>query len=100
MLIELLPTLTAIDIPDIQPDFNAPFMQPLQLIVSWVLAAGMILVFATLIIAVVGVSMQGLGSQRYQEWAGASILRVLAATVILGSVSGIFAFFVGFDLGF
>ena len=100
MLIELLPVLTAIDVPEISPDFSAPFMAPLLRIVSWVLAGAMAVTIVLLIVAAVGVGTKGLGSSKYQEWAGSSILHIIGAIAILGSISGIFAFFVGFDLGF
>lgn len=100
MIDSILPLLTAIDVPDIQPDFNAPFMAPLMRIVSWILAGAMILAVLALVIAIVGVAFKGLGSSKYQEWAGSSILWIVGALAGLGSLSGIFAFFVGFDLGF
>ena len=40
MLDSILPLLTAIDVPDISPDFSAPFMTPLLRIIRWVLAGG------------------------------------------------------------
>lgn len=99
-MMNLLTALTAIDIPDVQPDFNAPFMTGLWQIVSWVLAAAMALALLALIVAIVGVAFKGLGNSRYQEMAGANLIPVLLAVIALGSASGIFQFFIGFDLGF
>ncbi len=100
MLDSILPLLTAIDVPDISPDFSAPFMAPLLRVISWVLAGGMVLTALALIVAVVGVAFKGLGNSKYQEWAGSSILWIVGVLAVLGSISGIFAFFAGFDLGF
>ena len=91
---------TAVDVPDITPDWNAPFISGLISIGSYILAGALILTLIMLIVAFVGVVSKGAGSERYQSWAGESILKVLAVTAGLGAINAIFAFAVGFDFGF
>jgi len=91
---------TAVDVPDISPDWNAPFISGLTSIGSYILAGALILTLIMLIIAFVGVVTKGGGSERYQSWAGEWILKILAVGAGLGAVNAIFAFAVGFDFGF
>ena len=91
---------SAVDVPDITPDWNAPFISGLTNIGSFILAGALIFVLIMLIIAFVGVISKGGGSERFQSWSGEWILKILAVAAGLGAVNAIFAFAVGFDFGF
>lgn len=89
-----------ISIPNIQPDFSAPFFHGFQVIVSYVLAGAMLAVLAMLIIAGGALAFHGLAPDRARNWAGENILRIFFAAAILGAASGIFAWFINFNFGF
>ncbi|TFD50735.1 hypothetical protein E3T43_18045 [Cryobacterium sp. Hh7] len=91
---------SAVDVPDITPDWDAPFISGLISIGSFILAGALIVVLIMLIIAFVGVVTKGGGSERFQSWSGEWILKILAVAAGLGAVNAIFAFAVGFDFGF
>ncbi|MCG7415198.1 MULTISPECIES: hypothetical protein [Microbacterium] len=86
--------------PNISPDFNAPWLQGLQVIVSYVLATALVLAFLALIIAIVALVFRGIFPDQVRDWAGKNIVTVFIATAALGAVSGIFAWFINFDFGF
>jgi hypothetical protein len=87
-------------VPPIQPDYSAPFMVGLQVVVSYVLAAGLIIVLGILIVAICALAFRGITPERVQSWAGENIARVAIAAIILGSVGGVFQWLVNFDFGF
>ena len=87
-----------VDVPDIQPDYSAPFFEGFQVIASWILAAAMLVVLVMLIIA--GAALRGLASDRVRTWAGESIMWIFLAAAVLVAAGGLFAFFVNFDFGF
>ena len=89
-----------VDIPDIQPDFSAPFFQGFQVIASYILAGAMLVVLIMLIIAGAALAFRGLASDRARTWAGENILWIFIAAAVLGAASGLFAWFVNFDFGF
>lgn len=89
-----------VDIPDIQPDFGAPFFGGMQVLVSYLLAAALIVVLAMLIIAGAALAFRGLASDRVRTWAGENILWIFIAAAVLGAASGLFQWFVNFDFGF
>ncbi|WP_460798739.1 hypothetical protein [Microbacterium sp. GXF0217] len=89
-----------VTVPDVEPDFSAPFFEGLQRIASYVLAAAMIVVLIMLIIAGAALAFRGLASDRVRTWAGENILPIFFAAAILGAASGLFAWFVNFDFGF
>ncbi|MHC2999983.1 hypothetical protein [Microbacterium sp. HJ5] len=89
-----------VDVPDIQPDYSAPFFAGFQVIASWILAAAMLVVLVMLIIAGAALAFRGLASDRVRTWAGESIMWIFLAAAVLGAASGLFAFFVNFDFGF
>lgn len=91
---------TNVDVPDIQPDFSAPFFQGFQVVVSYILAGAMLVVLAMLIIAGASLAFRGLASDRVRTWAGESILWIFLAAAVLGALSGLFQWFVNFDFGF
>jgi len=86
-------------IPDVRPDFSAPFFVALQRLVSWFLAATALLAIVALAYCLVGVIFQGFGNQSYQQSAAANLLRVVLGVILLASSSAIVGFFWGFDLG-
>ncbi len=91
---------TDVDVPDIQPDFSAPWLTGLKLIVSYVLATGLIVMLAMLIIAGCALAFRGLASDRVRTWAGENIMWIFLATAIVAAASAIFQWFVNFDFGF
>lgn len=96
----LIAALTDVDIPEIEPDFSAPFFQGFQVVVSYILAGAMLVVLVMLIIAAAALAFRGLAPDRVRSWAGDNILWIFIAAAVLGAVSGIFAWFVNFDFGF
>ncbi|MGC5224919.1 hypothetical protein ACPW96_20330 [Micromonospora sp. DT81.3] len=88
-----------VEVPDIQPDFSAPFFQGFQVVVSYLLAGAMLVVLAMLIVAGAGLAFRGM-SERVRTWAGESILWIFLAAAVLGALSGLFQWFVNFDFGF
>ncbi|MDX2377604.1 hypothetical protein M4I32_12415 [Microbacterium sp. LRZ72] len=89
-----------VDVPDIQPDFSAPFFQGFQVIASYILAGAMIIVFIMLVIAGAALAFRGLSPERVRSWAGENIAWIFIAAAILGAANGLFAWFVNFDFGF
>ena len=92
-------TSLASTMPDIQPDFNAPGMSGLRRIASWALGLAMVIGFIALVFGIVAIATKGFGNRSVQEFAGKAVLIVGFALILLGSASGLFGFFVGFDLG-
>jgi hypothetical protein len=92
-----MPKPLDVDVPDIQPDYSAPFFQA---IVSYLLAGAMLVVLAMLIVAGAALAFRGLASDRVRTWAGENIMWIFIAAAILGAASGLFAWFVNFDFGF
>lgn len=89
-----------VTIPDISPDFSAPFFAGFQTVASYILAGAMIVVLIMLIIAGAALAFRGLASDRVRSWAGENILTIFIAAAILGAANGLFAWFVNFDFGF
>ena len=91
---------TDVDVPNIQPDWSAPFFQGFQVVASYVLAGAMLVVLIMLIIAGCALAFRGLANDRVRSWAGESILWIFIAAAVLGAASGLFQWFVNFDFGF
>ena len=89
-----------IDIPDIEVDWSAPFIQPMQVVASWVLTGAIVFVLILLTIAIASIAGKRLAPERMQAWAGENVLWIFGVAVLLGSASGLFQYFVNFDLGF
>lgn len=89
-----------VDVPDIAPDFSAPFFGGLQVIASYILAGAMIVVFIMLLIAGAALAFRGLASDRVRSWAGENIMWIFIAAAVLGAANGLFGWFVNFDFGF
>lgn len=86
--------------PDISPDWSAPGLSGLTQIASWILAIGLVLSVLALIISFIILAYKGFGNQGLQQFAGKAIGWVILAVILLGSFSGVWQFFYGFDLGF
>lgn len=86
--------------PEVSPDFSFPGMQAVVQIASWILAVGLGASIIGLIISGILVLTRGMGNQSVQQKASSAILVAGSATVFLGSISGIWSWLVGFDLGF
>lgn len=95
-----VPTRSDVDVPDIQPDFSAPFFGGLQVIASYLLGAAMIVVFIMLVVAGAALAFRGLAPERVRTWAGENIAWIFIAAAVLGAASGLFQWFVNFDFGF
>lgn len=89
-----------VDVPDINPDFSAPFFGGLQVIASYILAGAMIVVFIMLLIAGAALAFRGLASDRVRSWAGENIMWIFIAAAVLGAANGLFGWFINFDFGF
>lgn len=89
-----------VDVPDIQPDFSAPFFHGFQVLVSYLLAGALLVTLAMLIVAGAALAFRGLASDRVRTWAGQNILWIFIAAAVLGAASGLFQWFVNFDFGF
>lgn len=89
-----------VDVPDINPDFSAPWMSGVQLIVSYILATALLVVIGALIVAIATLAFSGIGSQQMKSWAGDNIVKIFIAAAALGAVSGLFQWFVNFNFGF
>lgn len=98
MHVDMIPT--EVDIPDIQPDWGAPWLQGLQVLFSYLLATGLLVLLAMLIIAGCALGFRGLASDRVRTWAGENIMWIFIATAVVAAASGIFQWFVNFDFGF
>ncbi|OJX65481.1 MAG: hypothetical protein BGO95_10455 [Micrococcales bacterium 73-13] len=88
------------DVPDIQPDFSAPFFGGFQVIASYILAAVILVVFVMLVIAAGALAFRGLAPERMRTWAGENIAWIFIAAAVLGGIGGLFQWFVNFDFGF
>lgn len=89
-----------VEIPDIAPDFTAPWMTGFQLIASYILATCLILAFIALILAIIGVVFSSVVPERASAMAGAALPKLALGVVALGCISGIFQWAVNFDFGF
>lgn len=85
--------------PDIQPDFDAPGASGIIQIASWALGLGLIVTLIALVGCFVAIAFKGFGNQGLQQGASKAILWVLGGVAALGSLSAIWSFAVGFDLG-
>lgn len=85
---------------NIPADYSFPAFTLLKHVVGWVLAGATILCFLALILAVIGVLFKGFGNERLRGAAIGNIGYIIAGTVILSAITGIFAYFQGLDLGF
>ncbi|GAA1979296.1 hypothetical protein [Microbacterium pumilum] len=89
-----------VDVPDIQPDFSAPFFAGFQVVASYILAGAMLVVLIMLIVAGASLAFRGLAPERMRTWAGENILWIFISAAVLGAASGLFAWFINFDFGF
>ena len=86
--------------PNITPSYDFPVFKLLKQIVSWILAGGTIVLFMALILAILSVVFKGFGNERLRGVATANIGFVIAGVVVLSSITGIFTWSQGLDLGF
>ena len=87
-------------VPDIEPNFNAPWLQGIQVIASYVLATALIVVFIMLIIAILSLALRGIFPDGVRDWAGKNIVVIFIAAAAPGAISGLFQWFISFDFGF
>lgn len=94
-LVHIAPT--DLDVPDIQADYSAPFIQTFQRIVGWVLAVGTLLAFAGLVVCGVILVFGGLDSSgRTRMWKALGMCAL--GVMFMGSITGAMAFFGGMTL--
>ncbi|MGC0371297.1 hypothetical protein [Microbacterium sp. SLBN-111] len=86
--------------PNIQPDYSAPFFVGFVRIVSYLLGAALVITLGLLIAALLALGFSKLAPERARVWAGESIGTIAIVIVCLGSASGIFQWLVGFNFGF
>lgn len=88
------------EIPDIKPDFTAPFFKGLIMIASWVLAAALVIAFIAVVVCVALLVFKGIASSQARATAGAALPWALIGLIALSSITGIFTWVVGLDFGF
>jgi len=93
-------TVLASSVPDIKPNYDAPFFKAFMQIVSWVLGAGLLASFVALILCIAAIGFKSVFPEKVRSLAVSAIGWVFFAVAALGSISGIFQWLVGFDLGF
>lgn len=88
-----------VDVPDINPDFSAPWMAGLQIIVSYILGTALVVALGALIFALAALTIRAIPEQA-RGWAGDNIVKLVLGIVALGCVSGLFQWLVNFNFGF
>ncbi|WP_217132359.1 hypothetical protein [Leucobacter chinensis] len=91
--------LPADEMPEITPDFGFPGSTLLNQVVSWTLGGGLLLGFLALIVLLLLIVFKGFGNQGIQQKASGIILWVFIGLVCLGSVTLLYDFIIGLDLG-
>ncbi|GAA4345425.1 hypothetical protein [Microbacterium rhizosphaerae] len=89
-----------VQVPPINPNFSAPWMSGLELLASYLLGTALVVVLIMLVIAIAAIAGRTLGPERMRTWAGENIVGIFIAAAALGSASGLFQWFVGFNFGF
>lgn len=100
MTFDLLLPLADPTVPDIKPDFSAPFFTGLKMIASWVLAAGLVAAFIVVVLAVTLLVFKGLASSQMRSLAGAALPWALIGLIVLSGMTGLFTWIIGLDFGF
>lgn len=102
---ELIPALldaglvvTSIDLPDIQPDTSSSFAQAALRLAAIVLGVGAILAVMAVGVFAVLIGFKGFGNSRALETASSGILWAIGGLVILGSLTGLAAWAVNFQI--
>lgn len=88
------------NMPDIEPDFSAPFFKGLIMIASWVLAAGLVIAFIAVVLCVILLVFKGVASSQLRALAGAALPWALLGLIVLSGITGIFTWLIGLDFGF
>lgn len=100
MALDLLLPLADPNVPDIQPDFSAPFFTGMKMIASWVLAGGLVAAFIVVVLAVTFLVFKGLASSQMRAIAGAALPWALLGLIVLSGITGLFTWLIGLDFGF
>ena len=95
----LLHLLPLVDVPPINPRFDAPWMNGVQVIVSYILGTALVLMILALIFAIVSL-VTSILPDGARSWAGKNIVKVFIATAALAGISGLFQWIVNFNFGF
>lgn len=85
-------------IPEIKPDLSSSFAQAALRLTTIVAGVAVILCILALAVCGVLIATKGLGNARVQEGAATASLWVLGGLVILGSLTGIAGFAIGFKI--
>ena len=99
-IVSVLSLLPAADFPDVQPDYSAPFMASLLRIAAYVMGVIMVILFLALAACIVMIAMRGSAPERARTWAISNVGWVFLGVAAAGSLGGIFAWMINFDLGF
>ena len=89
-----------VSVPHISPNYSAPWMVGLELLVSYGLATAILVGLLMLVVAISAIAGRTIGPERVRTWAGENVVTIFVAAALLGSISGLFQWFVGFNFGF
>lgn len=85
--------------PDINPDFSAPGASAVIQIASWALGLCLIATMIAFVGCLTLIAFKGFGNQQLRNFGAGAVIWTFAGVAALGSLSAIWAFVVGFDLG-
>ncbi|GAA2823345.1 hypothetical protein FB468_1731 [Leucobacter komagatae] len=96
-LVDVVSVLPAFEVPDLEPDFNAPFVKPSLHVVN---SAAAIATIACLLGVVLSVILLAVGklSQRNQNIAWIVLACALVGTMLLGSATALMTYVGGIPL--
>ncbi|MBS3177205.1 MULTISPECIES: hypothetical protein [unclassified Pseudoclavibacter] len=89
---------SVMSIPEVKPDLSSSFAQAALRLTTIVAGVAVILCILALAVCGVLIATKGLGNARVQEGAATASLWVLGGLVILGSLTGIAGFAIGFKI--
>lgn len=84
---------------DVAPDFNAPGMALIRTVAGWVLGIGTMLALISLIFCVIMIVFKGFGNQGAHQFGAKNVLWAVIGVAVLGSITVIFNYILGLDLG-
>ncbi|MGO1409978.1 MAG: hypothetical protein ACTHU7_00960 [Microbacterium sp.] len=100
MLHSLIARFDDSELPEIKPDFSAPFFDGIIMVASWILAVGLVLSFVALILAIIFLAWKGLGGDKMRALAGIALPWAIVGVIGLSAATGIFEWLIGLDFGF
>ncbi|MFB8191318.1 hypothetical protein ACFC14_18525 [Microbacterium sp. NPDC055988] len=101
MVLALIDLLTPIaNMPDIRPDFTAPFFKGFIMVASWILAIGLVAAFIAVVLGVTILVFKGVMSSQLRATAAAALPWAIIGLIVLSGITGIFTWLLGLDFGF